>query len=57
MVCGVRLNTALSDLNRIRCHLAGISLREVSNYLEMFGIKRSHVAIHTWVNKADLDYS
>jgi transposase-like protein len=38
----------------IRCHLAGMSLREVSNHLERFGIDRSHVAIHNWVHKADL---
>jgi transposase-like protein len=38
----------------IRCHLAGMSLREVSKHLELFGIKRSHVAIHNWVHKANL---
>ncbi|MFD1571004.1 IS6 family transposase [Halorubrum laminariae] len=38
----------------IRCHLAGMSLREVSKFLESFGISRSHVAIHNWVHKADL---
>ena len=38
----------------IRCHLAGMSLREVSKHLERFGIDRSHVAIHDWVHKADL---
>ncbi|GAA0540981.1 IS6 family transposase [Halorubrum ejinorense] len=38
----------------IRCHLAGMSLREVSKHLELFGIDRSHVAIHNWVHKADL---
>jgi hypothetical protein len=38
----------------IRCHLTGMSLREVSKFLEQYGIKRSHVAIHNWVNKADL---
>ena len=38
----------------ICCHLAGISLREVSKHLELFGIKRSHVAMHNWVHKADL---
>jgi len=36
------------------CHLAGMSLREVSKHLERFGIDRSHVAIHNWVHKADL---
>ena len=30
----------------IRCHLAGMSLREVSKLLEILGIDRSHVAIH-----------
>jgi len=38
----------------IRCHLAGMSLREVSKFLESFGINRSHAAIHNWVHKADL---
>ena len=38
----------------IRCHLTGMSLREVSKYLELFGIDRSHVAVHNWVHKADL---
>ena len=38
----------------IRCHLAGMSLREVSKHLERFGIDRSHVAIHNWVHKANL---
>jgi len=37
-----------------RCHLAGMSLREVSSFLESFGINRSHVANHNWVHKADL---
>ena len=39
---------------RIRCHLAGMSLCEVSKYLELFGIDRCHVAVHNWVQKADL---
>ena len=30
----------------IRCHLSGMSLREVSKFLEEKGISRSHVAIH-----------
>jgi len=37
-----------------RCHLASMSLHGVSKYLEIFGINRSHVAIHNWVHKADL---
>ena len=35
-------------------HLAIMSLREVSNFLGEYGIDRSHVAIHNWVHKADL---
>jgi len=31
-----------------------MSLREVSKHLERFGVDRSHVAIHNWVHKADL---
>ncbi len=38
----------------IRYHLAGMSLRKVSKFLEEYGIDRSHVAIHNWVYKADL---
>ena len=38
----------------IRCHLAGLSLREVSKHLSRLGVERSHVAIHNWVHKADL---
>jgi len=32
----------------IRCHLAGVPLREISKPLELFGILRSHVAIYNW---------
>jgi len=38
----------------IRCHLAGMSLRDTSQHLENLGVERSHVAIHDWVHKADL---
>jgi transposase-like protein len=38
----------------IRCHLTGMSLPEVSKYLELREINRSHAAVHNWVNKADL---
>jgi transposase-like protein len=38
----------------IRCHLSGISLRETSKFLGELGIDRSHVAIHNWVHKAEL---
>jgi transposase-like protein len=38
----------------IRCHVAGMSLRDVSTHLEMWGISRSHVAVHNWVHAADL---
>ncbi|MDB9252936.1 DDE-type integrase/transposase/recombinase [Halorubrum ezzemoulense] len=34
--------------------MAGMSLREVSKHLELFGINQSHVAIHNWVHNADL---
>jgi transposase-like protein len=30
-----------------------MSLRNVSQYLEVLGVERSHVAIHEWVHKAD----
>ena len=38
----------------IRCHLAGMSLRDASQFLDELGVQRSHVAIHKWVHKADL---
>ncbi len=38
----------------IRCHLAGMSLRDASQFLDELGVDRSHVAIHNWVYKADL---
>ena len=38
----------------IQCHLAGISTRDASQFLEELGVQRSHVAIHNWVHKADL---
>jgi len=38
----------------IRCHLAGMSLRDASQFLEELGVQRSHVSIHEWVHKADL---
>lgn len=38
----------------IRCHLAGISLRDASQFLDELGVDRSHVAIHEWVHNADL---
>jgi putative transposase len=38
----------------IRCHLAGMSLRDTSQFLDELGVSRSHVAIHEWVHKANL---
>ena len=38
----------------IRCHLGGMSLRDASQFLDELGVHRSHVAIHDWVQKADL---
>jgi len=38
----------------IRCHLAGISPQDASNFLDELGVQRSHVAIHDWVHKANL---
>jgi len=54
VVCGARSKRRAGRLVGIRCHLAGMSLREVSKHLERFGVDRSHVAIHNWVHKADL---
>ena len=38
----------------IRCHLAGMSLRNASQFLDELGVQRSHVAVHEWVHKANL---
>jgi len=34
----------------IRCHIAGMSLRDASNFLDELRISRSHVAVHNWVH-------
>ena len=38
----------------IRCHLAGMSLRDASQFLDDLGVGRSHIAVHNWVHKVDL---
>jgi len=38
----------------IRCHLAGMSLRDASQFFDELRVQRSHVAVHEWVHKADL---
>ena len=38
----------------IRCHLSGMSLRDTSQFLGELGVQRSHVAVHSWVHKAEL---
>jgi transposase-like protein len=38
----------------IRCHLAGMSTRDASQFLDELGVNRSHVAVHDWVQKAEL---
>jgi transposase-like protein len=38
----------------IRCRLAGMSTRDASQFLDELGVQRSHVAVHNWVHKADL---
>jgi transposase-like protein len=37
----------------IRCHLAGMSLRDASQHLESLGVNRSHVAIYDRVHNAE----
>jgi len=39
----------------IRCHVAGLSLRDASQFLDELGVDRSHVAIHDCVHKAELN--
>ena len=38
----------------IRCHLVGMLTRDASQFLDELGVQRSHVAVHNWVHKADL---
>jgi len=38
----------------IRCHLTGMSTRDTSQFLDELGVQRSHVAIHNWVHRANL---
>jgi putative transposase len=38
----------------IQLHLAGLSLSNTKQYLERLGVERSRPAIHTWIQKADL---
>jgi transposase-like protein len=38
----------------IQCHLAGMSTRYASHFFDELGVQRSHVAVHNWVHKADL---
>jgi len=38
----------------IRCHLSGMSTRDASQFLGELGVQRSHVTIHNWVHKAEL---
>jgi len=38
----------------IQCHLACMSTRDASQFLEELGVNRNHVAIYNWVHKADL---
>jgi transposase-like protein len=36
------------------CHIAGMSLRDASQFLDELGVHWSHAAIHGWVQKAEL---
>ena len=38
----------------IQLHLAGLSLSNTKQYLERLGVERSRMAIHNWVQKADV---
>ena len=38
----------------IRCHIAGMSARDASQFFDELSVQRSHVAIHNWAHKADL---
>jgi putative transposase len=38
----------------IQLHLAGLSLSNTVDFLEMFGVQRVRSTVHNWVHKADL---
>ena len=38
----------------IWCYLDDMSTRDASQFLDELGVKRSHVAVHNWIHKADL---
>lgn len=41
----------------IQLHVAGISLSNTKQFLEMLGVERSRTAIHNWVQKTDVQPS
>ena len=41
----------------IQLHLAGLSLSNTKQYPERLGVERSRTAIHSWVQKTDLQPS
>ena len=38
----------------VRYNIAGMSTRDASQFLGELSVQRSHVAIHNWAHKADL---
>jgi transposase-like protein len=38
----------------IRRHLAGMSMSDTSQFLEKLRVQCSHIAVHNWVHKPDL---
>ena len=47
-------DSQVGDSVGIRCHLAGMSTRDASQFLDELGVQRSRVAVYNWVHKADL---
>jgi transposase-like protein len=41
----------------VQCHLAYMSTEYSSQFLDDLGANRSHVAVHNWVHKADLQHA
>lgn len=54
VVCGVQASSRLGNLGRCLVSLGGMSFLNPNRFLDEWEVKRSHIAIHDWVHKADL---
>jgi putative transposase len=54
VVCGARVDSRVGDSSGHPVSLGGHVTSDPSQFLETLGVQRSHVAIHDWVHKAEL---